>query len=82
MPRRRSRAVSRGVLDWSSLLAGAVLLYHEFFMVNQYTAGRIPLLVVAAGLFTVTLTKPRGVLGGAVSRLVREDRERHTGGGG
>lgn len=82
MPRRRSRAVSRGVLDWSSLLGGAVLLYHEFFMVNPYPYQRTPLLVVAAGLFTVTLTKPRGVLGGLVSRLVQQDRERHTGGGG
>jgi hypothetical protein len=82
VPRRRSRAVSRGVLDWSSLLGGAVLLYHEFFMVNPYPAGRIPLLVVAAGLYTVTLTKPSGLLGGIVLRFVRQDRERRTGGDG
>lgn len=83
MPRRRSRAVDRA-LPWFSLIAGAILLYHEFWVVpaKDYTWQRIPLLIVAAGLFTVTLTKPGGPLGALVSWFARQDQGRRTGGDG
>jgi hypothetical protein len=63
-------------------MAGGALLYHEFWIVpaDEWTWQRIPLAVIAAGLFTVTLTKPGGLLGAFVSWFVRQDRERRTGG--
>lgn len=70
MARRRSRAV---VTYWASLLGGAVLLYHEFFLVpaKDYPPQRIALVVIAAGLFTNSLARPGSLLGPLVSWLTK-----------